>query len=83
MPHPRLALLTKETVIRVAKKTSPQSVRKWGVVINGTEYPVNQIFMAAANAIDSSAPRLTPADFTAHSAAKKLQKLGLEVKYHE
>jgi hypothetical protein len=39
--------------------------------------------VAAANLIDSSAPRVTPADFIAHYAVRKLKKLGFTVKYYE
>jgi hypothetical protein len=83
MPNPRFEALTKEEVIRAARKIDPKGIQKWSVVVDGKEYPVKQLLMEAANLIQSSAPKVTPADFIAHYAVRKLKKLGLTVKYYQ
>ena len=83
MPNPRFEALTKQDVIRAARKIDPKGIQKWSALVEGCEYPVKQLLMAAANLIDSSAPRVTPADFIAHYAVHKLKKLGFTVKYYE
>lgn len=83
MPNPRFEALTKDDVIRAARKIQPKEIQKWSVVIGGAEYPVKQLLMEAANMIDSLAPRVTPADFIAHYAVRKLKKLGFPVNYYE
>jgi len=83
MPHARLEAVTKQDVIRAARKIEPKGIQKWSVVVEGTEYPVKQLLMEAANLIESHAPKVTPADFIAHSAVRKLKKLGFTVKYYE
>jgi hypothetical protein len=83
MPNPRFEALTKQDVIRAARKIDPKGIQKWSALVEEDEYPVKQLLMAAANLIDSSAPRVTPADFIAHYAVRKLKKLGFTVKYYE
>lgn len=74
--------MEKQHVVRAARKIEPKGVRKWGVEVDGTEFPVKQIYLEAVNLIESSAPKATPADFISHTAVHKLRKLGLNVKYH-
>jgi nucleoside-diphosphate-sugar epimerase len=83
MPNPRFEFLTKQDVIRAARKVNPKEIQKWSVIVDGNEYPVKQLLMESANMSDSSAPRVTPADFIAHYAVRKLKKLGFTVKYYE
>ena len=51
--------------------------------MEGREFPVKQLMMAAANLVESDAPRVTPADLIPHSAVQRPRKLGLEVHYAE
>lgn len=83
MAHARLEAVTRNDVVRASKHTTPKRIQKWSVVVEGKEVPVKQILMAAANAIQSSAPRVTPADFTAHYAVSRLKRLGFTVRYSE
>jgi hypothetical protein len=83
MPNPRFEALTKEEVVRAARKIERKGIQKWSVVVDGVEFPVKQLLMEAANIIESSAPRVTPADFIAHYAVRKLKKLGFTVNYYE
>lgn len=83
MPHPRFDAMTKQDVIRAARKLEPKGIQKWSAIVDGAEYPVKQLLMEAANLLDSSAPRVTPADFIAHYAVRKLKKLGFTVNYYE
>lgn len=83
MPHPRLEAVTKEDVIRAAKTIDPKAIQKWSVLVNGKEFPVKQVLKEAANSIKSSAPRVTPADFIAHYAVRRLKRLGFTVHYAE
>ena len=83
MPSPRFEALNRQNVIRAARKIDPKGIQKWSVVVDGTEYPVKQLLMEAANLIESPAPRVTPADFIAHYAVHKLRRLGFTVKYYE
>jgi hypothetical protein len=53
------------------------------VVVSGKEYPVKQVLMEAANLVNSTTPRVTPADFIAHFAVRKLKQLGFTVNYYE
>ena len=81
MPNARLTAVTKEDVIRAAKHLQPKTVQKWSVVVGGRTFPVKQLLMEAANSIKSQAPRVTPADFIAHYAVRRLKDLGFEVDY--
>ena len=83
MPNPRFEVLTRQDVIRAARKMQAKEIQKWSVIVDGGEYPVKQVLMEAANLSDSSAPRVTPADFIAHYAVRKLKKLGFAVRYYE
>jgi len=83
MPNPRFEALTKQDVIRAARKINPKGIQKWSALVEGGEFPVKQLLMEAANLIESSGPRVTPADFIAHYAVRKLKKLGFTVKYYE
>lgn len=83
MPHPRLEGLTPADVRRAARRIEPKDVRKWGVIVDGQEFPVKQVLLEAANLVDVTAPKFTPADFISHTAVHKLKKLGFEVRYHE
>jgi len=62
---------------------SPKRIQKWSVIVGDKEFPVKQILMEAANGVSSGAPRVTPADFTAHFAVSRLRRLGLAVRYAE
>lgn len=79
----RLEEVTREHVVRAARKINAKDVRKWGVVVDGKEYPVKQLFMEAANLVESKEPRFTPADFISHTAVHRFQRLGFKVNYHE
>jgi hypothetical protein len=83
MAHARLEAVTPADVVRASKDTTPKRIQKWSVVVEGKELPVKQILMAAANIVQSSAPRVTPADFTAHYAVSRLKNLGFSVRYAE
>ena len=39
--------------------------------------------MAAANAVELKAPKVTPDDFIPHFAQARFKKLGFEVRYYE
>jgi hypothetical protein len=81
MPHPRLEAVTKDNVLRVAKEIQPRSIQKWSVIVGDREFPVKQILMETANSLHSSEGRVTPADFIAHYAVRKLKMLGFAVRY--
>ena len=81
MPHPRLEAVTKDDVVCVAKKIQPKSIQKWSVIVGDREFPVKQILMEAANSLHSTEGRVTPADFIAHYAVRKLKILGFTVRY--
>jgi hypothetical protein len=85
MRSARLNALTPDAVKKVAKKLKPEPIRKWGLVIDGEEFPVKQIVREAANSLDMSAPGVTPADFIAHDAVRILRRLGFEkqIKYYD
>ena len=83
MPNQRFEALTKEDVIRAARKITPKDIQKWSVTVDGKEYPVKQLLMEAANLTQSSAARVTPADFIAHFAVRKFKKLGFMVNYYQ
>jgi hypothetical protein len=83
MANQRLEAVTKEDVVRVAKSINPKRIQKWSVVVGGKEFPVKQLLMEAANGARSSAPRVTPADFTAHYAVNRLRKMAFDVRYSE
>ena len=85
MKHPRLNALTAEAVRKAAKKLRPEEIRKWGVVVDGEEFPVKQIVRQAANLLDMNAPPVTPVDFIAHDAVRILRRLGFDkhVKYYD
>lgn len=81
MPHPRLEAVTKDDVVRISRKIQPRSIQKWSVVVGEREFPVKQILMEAANSLQSPEGRVTPADFIAHYAVRKLKSLGFTVRY--
>ena len=81
MPNSRLEAVTKEDLVRAAKSLSPKRIQKWSVIVGAKEFPVKQILMEGANSIRSNAPRVTPADFTAHYAVSRLRKMDFDVRY--
>jgi hypothetical protein len=83
MANARFDALTREHVIRAAQRVEPNGIRKWSAEVGGTEYPVKRLLMEAANIVESSAPLVTPADFIAHYAVRKLKKLGFLVHYYQ
>lgn len=83
MANVRLEAVTREDVIRVAKSLTPKRIQKWSVIVGSKEFPVKQLLMEAANSLRSQAPRVTPADFIAHSAVSRLRKLEFDVRYSE
>ncbi len=83
MKNPRLNALTKEAIKNAARHAAPGTIRKWSVVVEGREFPVNQIVKEAANMLQTKSPRVTPADFIAHDAVRILKKLGFDVRYAE
>ncbi len=83
MAHVRLEAVTHQAVVRAARKLTPKKIQKWSVVVSGREFPVKQLLMEAANSLDVQAPRVTPADFVAHDAVRRLRNLGFPVKYSE
>jgi len=83
MANSRFEAVTKEEVVRAVQLIEPKAIQKWGVVVSGQEYAAKQVLMEAANLVNSTAPRVTPADFIAHFAVRKLTKLGFTVNYYE
>jgi hypothetical protein len=83
MAHPRLEAVTRDDVIRAARRLTPKRIQKWSVVVERKEFPVKQILMEAGNRIGSEADRVTPADFIAHYAVSRLRRLGFTVQYAE
>ena len=85
MPHPRFEAMTRAHVIEAARTFTPKRIHRWSCVVpvDGTdrEFPVKQLFMAAANQVSSQDPPVTPADFIPHFAAARLRKLGFVVRY--
>jgi len=81
--HERLDLVERDHVLRAAATIRPKTIHRWSVIVEGREFPVKQLLMAAANLVESDAPRVTPADLIPHSAVRKLRKLGFEVRYAE
>src|SRR5262245_55791508 len=85
MPHPRFETLTRAHVIEAARTLTPKRIQKWSCVVpvdaTDREFPVKQLFMAAANLISSEATPVTPADFIPHFAVARLRKLGFVVHY--
>src|SRR5215475_10891077 len=85
MSHPRFAALTRAHVIEAARTHTPQRIQKWSCVVpveaTDREFPVKQLFMAAANLIASQDPLVTPADFIPHFAVARLRRLGFVVRY--
>jgi len=84
MRNQRLNALTPEAVKKTAKRLKPEPIRKWGLAIDGGEFPVKQIVREAANSLEMTAPDVTPADFIAHDAVRILRRLGFEkqIKYY-
>ena len=84
MRNPRLKALTQEAIKKAGKKLDPGGIQKWGVVVDGVEFPVKQIVREAANMLGIDAPQVTPVDFTAHDAVRILRRLGFEkeLKYY-
>ena len=86
MPNARFAALTRDHVIQAAKVMKPRPIQKWGcsVPVNGgdREFPVKQLFLEAANRVNSSEPKATPADFISHFAVASLKRLGFNVNYY-
>ena len=86
MPHPRFEVLNRDHVIEAARTLKPKPVQKWTCVVSldgdQREYPVKQLFLEAANRIQSPSPKATPADFISHFAVARLKKLGFDVKYY-
>lgn len=87
MRNERLAKVTSDHVLEAARTMRAKEVQVWGVWVDidgvRTEVPAKQLLMAAANLVNSDAPRVTPADLIPHTAVRKLRKLGFEVVYHE
>ncbi len=83
MANARLGAVTRGDVILATQRIEPKAIQKWSVVVSGQEYPAKQVLMEAANLVNSAAPRVTPADFIAHFAVRKLKKLGFTVNYYE
>jgi hypothetical protein len=83
--HPRLEALTHDAILRAAEGLSPGDIRKWSVVVEGTEFPVKQLVREAANRLTSDHPTVTPADLTAHDAVRFLKRHGFAdaVRYQE
>ena len=85
MPHPRFESMTRAHVIEAARTFTPKRIQRWSCVepVDGTdrEFPVKQLFMAAANQVSSQDPPVTPADFIPHFAVARLRKLGFVVRY--
>ncbi len=79
----RLDLVTRDHVLRAAATIRPKNIHRWSVIVQGREFPVKRLFMAAANLVESDADRVTPADLIPHSAVRKLKRLGFEVHYTE
>jgi hypothetical protein len=87
MRNERLARVTREHVLEAARSMRAREIQRWGVYVDldgvKTEVPAKQLLMAAANLVNSDAPRVTPADLIPHTAVRKLRKLGFEIEYHD
>jgi hypothetical protein len=83
MANARLQAVRREEVVLASQRIEPKPIQKWSVVVSGQEYPVKQVLMEAANLVNSTTPRVTPADFIAHFAVRKLKQLGFTVNYYE
>src|SRR5437870_6486208 len=83
--NPRLNALTSEAVRKAAKIGKPEPIGKWGLELEGQEFPVKQIVREAANSLETNAPEVTPADFIAHDAVRILRRLGFDkqIKYYD
>jgi hypothetical protein len=79
----RLDLVSRDHVLQAAATIRPKNIHRWSVIVEGREFPVKQLMMAAANLVESDAPRITPADLIPHSAVRALRKMGFEVRYAE
>ena len=75
--------MTREHIIRASETLKPKNIHRWSVIVEGREFPVKQVMMAAANLVESNSPRVTPADLIPHTAVRKLRRLGFEVRYEE
>jgi hypothetical protein len=87
MENERLAKVRQEHVLQAAREMRPRRIQRWSVVVDlgdrKEELPAKQLMMEAANRVDSTAPRVTPADLIPHTAVRKLRRLGFEVRYDE
>jgi hypothetical protein len=66
--------LEKEDIAKAVRGSTPGVVRKYGVTLNGREYPIKQAVGAATG--------LPNAEFTAHDAYRILKKLGYDIKIY-
>ena len=86
MSHPRFDAMTREHVVLAVRTMQPKPIRKWSCMVpvneKDLEFPMKQLFMGAANQVQSSDPTVTPADFTSHFAVARLKGLGFEVRYY-
>ncbi len=84
MRNSRLNALTAEAIRKAARKLRPAPVQRWGVRIEGDEFPALQLVREAANLLDMSAPPVRPGEFISHDAVRILKRLGFEkdLKYH-
>lgn len=70
---------------KAVKRGKPEPIRKWGLDLDGQEFPVKQIVREAANSLEMNAPAVTPADFIAHDAVRILRRLGFDkhIRYYD
>lgn len=67
--------LEKDHVLKAVRTHEPGLVRKYGVRLNGKEYPIKQAVGLVTG--------LPHAEFTAHDAYRILKKLGFEMEIYE
>lgn len=63
--------LTRDLVVESISGAVPREIKRYYVEIEGTRYPVKQVFELATD--------LSPADFTTHDAIRILKKLCFEI----
>jgi len=67
--------LEKDDVTKAVRGASPGAIRKYGVKLNGKEYPIKQVVGAVTG--------LPSAEFTAHDAYRILKKLGFDIEVYD
>lgn len=82
MANIRLDEVKRSHVLAAARAMGTQSIRRWGVIVKGREYPAKKLLEAAANSVPSRALMVKPTDCSSQFAVRRLQRLGFETKHH-